>query len=110
MDWLQYVPYIIAVLIGTTIFVLMRSKYKKQVSQILLYLVTEAEKEYGGNTGKLKFSAVSTWLYERLPYWGRLFLTEAMITSMIEDAVNAMKEYLKDNVEAQIYIEGDISE
>lgn len=76
----------------------------KQVNEMLFYLVVEAEREFGGGTGKLKYAAVTTWLYERLPTIVKILFTDKQIDKLIEDAVNDMKEYLKNNKDANILI------
>lgn len=88
--------------------VAIRVGYKKQVKQMLLYLVTKAEKEFGGGTGQIKFAAVVSWIYERLPAIARLFLTADTIGKLIETAVTKMKEYLAANNEAAKLVEGEI--
>ncbi len=54
-----------------------------------------AEKEFGAGTGILKYSAVSTWLYDKLPNLAKILLTKKQIDEIIEFAVDKMKEYLK---------------
>lgn len=72
----------------------------KQVNGMLFYLVSEAEREFGSGTGALKYSAVTTWLYERLPVIIKLLFTDKQIDKMIENAVTDMKEYLGKNINA----------
>lgn len=92
--------------IAVSIFLLLRSKYADQAYQILLYLVTKAEKEFGGGTGELKYSAVSTWLYERLPSMAKLVLSQKLIDELIEDAVEYMQDWLEENAKAKKIVEG----
>lgn len=75
-----------------------------QVNEILFYLVTEAEKEFGNGTGALKYAAVTTWLYERLPSIIKVLFTSKQIDLMIEKAVKDMKDYLDTNINAKILI------
>lgn len=77
----------------------------KQVNEILFYLVTEAEREFGNGTGSLKYAAVTTWLYDRLPTIIKILFTDKQIDEMIEQAVKDMKEYLDTNKDAQLLIE-----
>lgn len=81
-----------------------RMGYKKQIAQILFYLVVQAEKQFGGGTGEFKFTAVSAWLYERMPIVARWFFTQKQIDILIEEAVQRMKEYLSSNAKAQVLI------
>lgn len=83
---------------------LIKKNQINKLNEILFYLVTEAEKEFGGGTGALKYSAVTTWLYERLPTIVKLLFTDKQIDKMIENAVEDMKKYLKDNKKAKLLI------
>ena len=76
----------------------------KQVNQMLFYLVTEAEAQFGNGTGALKYAAVTTWLYERLPTIVKILFTEKQIDEIIEKAVSDMKKYLDTNEKAKILI------
>ena len=89
------------------IIVAIKLKYVKQVKQILLYLVTKAEKEYGDGTGKLKLSAVSEWVYEKLPSLARVFISADLIEELINKAVEEMKEYLADNTKANAIVKSN---
>lgn len=77
----------------------------KQVNQMLFYLVTEAEAQFGGGTGALKFAAVTTWLYDRLPAIITLLFTDKQIDEMINKAVKDMQAYLDTNINAKLLIE-----
>lgn len=88
----------------TALIFLYRRGAKKKVFKILFYLVTVAEEEFGGGTGQLKFAAVTTWIYERLPAITKLLFTAKQIDNMIEDVVERMKEYLESNSKAKILI------
>lgn len=79
------------------VFISIKLGYEKQVRQFMLYLVLKAEKEFGGKTGKLKFSAVASWVYEKLPSVARIFVSANDIEELIEDGVELMKKYLAEN-------------
>lgn len=78
----------------------LQSRYKAQVSRVLLYLVLEAESTFGKGTGELKFAYVSELVYSKLPTFARLMLSPNTIDNMIEDAVEYMKIYLASNLDA----------
>lgn len=80
--------------------ILLKKGYVKQVSEILFYLVTEAEAQFGGGTGELKYAAVTAWLYERLPAIVKILFTVKQIDKLIEEAVQRMKDYLSENAKA----------
>ena len=67
--------------------------YRKQVREILLILVIQAEKAWGRGTGAVKFSEV----YNKLPTIVTLLFTRNDIEQMINDAVEQMKRYIESN-------------
>jgi len=102
---INYWYIIIAVVaIITGIIVLWRNGYKTYIAKILFFLVTQAEKQYGSGTGDLKYAAVTTWLYEKMPIAIRFLFSPKVIDELIEKAVIEMKEYLKKNTQANILI------
>ena len=103
----QYLPFVLIAVIVLCLYLLLQTRYKKQVSQMLLYLVAQAEKEFGSKTGQIKFAAVCAWLYERLPATAKLVLSPIIIERMIEEAVLHLKEYLDNNAQARMVITDD---
>lgn len=85
---------VILTALAAGILLLYRFGCVKQAKAILLSLVTEAEEKWGGGTGEIKFSAVAEALYEKLPSAAKFLLSEKTIASLIESAVERMKEYL----------------
>lgn len=88
----------------TILIILFRIGQKKKIKQMLLYFVTIAERDFGGGTGELKFSAVSTWIYEKIPTLAKVLFTKKQIDQLIEEAVDWMKEYLATNEEARVKV------
>lgn len=72
--------------------VLIRRGEKAKLQQILFYLVTQAEKEFGAGTGKLKYATVADWIYQRIPAVLQIFFTAADISDMIENELTKAKE------------------
>ncbi len=91
---------VIVVFLAVAVFLLYRSGLKKQAKQLLLCLVSTAEQTYGSKTGKLKFSAVATKLYELMPTPFKFVFSEKAIAYMIEYAVKEMKELLGERQES----------
>ena len=93
------------------IVVLIRRGETKVLKNILFSLVTQAEKQFGGGTGSLKFAAVSDWIYQRIPAVLKLLFTakdiEKMIESVLEEAKQAWgaNENLKDYIETPAVVE-----
>lgn len=106
--FMGYLPIIVVLVLIVICYFLLQTKYKKEIAVTLLYLVTQAETEFGANTGELKYSAVATWLYEKLPFTARLFLSTTLINQLIEDAVEQMKLYLEQNAEAKALVSNTI--
>lgn len=98
---------LLVALVVAGLVLMVRSGYVKQARQILFYLVTEAEAQFGAGTGKLKYAAVATWLHDRLPAIARVILTTKQIDDLIEEAVEMMKIYLRVNERARSLIETD---
>ena len=95
---------LVVVLFLLLITFLMKRGAEKKVRSMLFYLVTEAEAIFGNGTGELKYAAVVTWLYEKLPLILKVLFTEKQLYKMIEEAVQDMKDYLDTNPEAQMFI------
>lgn len=95
---------LVVVVVAIGLVVLVRKGASKQVYQILFYLVSEAEAQFGNGTGVLKYSAVTTWLYESLPTIVTILFTAKQIDEMIENAVQDMKKYLDENSQARVLI------
>ena len=72
---------------------LWKKGYRKQLREILLILVIQAEKAWGRGTGAVKFSEV----YNKLPTIVTLLFTRNDIEQMINDAVEQMKRYIESN-------------
>lgn len=86
---------VLLILFAILLIVMLNRGYTKQVAEILFYLVTEAEKQYGSKTGELKYAAVTTWIYEKTPLIVRILLTRKQMDMLIEKAVVRMKKYLE---------------
>lgn len=89
MDRLQWLFANIDILLMTTsvafgvIIALIRGE-KKILSQILLNLVTEAERQFGDGTGALKKATVIAWAYDYIPTYLKPIITEKRLGKWIE--------------------------
>ena len=90
----EYWLLILVCAIFIAVVILARKGYKKEARAIALSLVAAAEERYGGGTGEIKYSAVASALYGRLPAAARILLDEKTISSIIEEAVKKLKKYL----------------
>lgn len=85
--------------------VLIKHGQTKILKKILFNLVTQAEKQFGGGTGSMKFAAVADWIYQRIPAVMKLLLTEQDIADMIEAVLEEAKKAWGANDNLKGYIE-----
>lgn len=91
-----------ALVIG--LVVLLAKKQYAILDKIILALVTEAEKKYGGGTGAVKLAAVIDWIYPKIPAVIRLFITESQLVKMIEHVLVDAKQRWESNPSISSYI------
>lgn len=101
---------LVVILFIVVCVILVKKGYAKYVKQICFSLVCDAESAFGSGTGALKYAAVTTWLYDKLPAVCKLLFTEKQIDAFIEDAVAKMKEWLKTNDKANALITAPLIE
>lgn len=77
----------------------------KNLQQVIFGWVTDAEKDLGGGTGKLKASKVAAMIYQYIPDELKPMFTPQEIQDMIDTALAAAKEYWEKNGKAKEYIE-----
>lgn len=75
------------------------------LNKVLFNLVTQAEKQFGGGTGELKFAAVADWIYQRIPTILKFLFTAKDIQKMIEDVLEVAKKKWSTNDNIKLYIE-----
>ena len=75
------------------------------LKKILFSLVTQAEKEYGDGTGRLKLAAVSDWIYQRIPAVLKLLFSQRDIENLIESVLEEAKKAWGTNDNIAAYIE-----
>lgn len=75
----------------------------KKLQVALLYMVTEAEKEMGSETGRVKRSMVWEWLVKRFPVI-TLFLTEEKYDELLEQALAEFRKLLESNEKLYDYV------
>lgn len=77
----------------------------KNLQQIILGWVTDAERDLGGGTGKLKASKVAAMIYEYIPDNLKPLFTPQEIQDMIDTVLTDAKKYWEKNGKAREYIE-----
>lgn len=78
---------------------------KANLKQIIFSLVTDAEKELGGGTGKLKSARVAAWVYDKIPDILKPLFSAEDIQGMIETVLKEAQEYWSKNAKAREYID-----
>ncbi len=78
-----------------------------KVREWLLWAVTEAEKELGGGTGKLKLRQVYDLFVVRFPWLVRVVPFE-LFSSMVDDALEEMRAMLAQNNAVQAHVSGEV--
>lgn len=91
MNLIMNIAIVIALII--VLITMWKKGYKKQVKEILLVLVIQAEKAWGSGTGAVKFS----YVYSRLPVIITVLFTRNDIEQMINESVEQMKKYIESN-------------
>jgi hypothetical protein len=94
---------VVAAALAAVIALIAKKQYAI-LDRIILVLVTEAEKQYGGNTGSLKLAAVIDWVYPKIPAVIRLFITEAQLVAAIERVLAEAKTKWESNKNISTYI------
>lgn len=77
-----------------------------KVREWLLWAVTEAEKELGGGTGKLKLRQVYDLFVTRFPWLAKIVSFE-LFSDMVDDALDEMREMLKNNQAVKALVNGE---
>lgn len=76
-----------------------------KVREWLLWAVTEAEKDLGGGTGKLKLRQVYDLFVTRFPWLAKLVSFE-LFSAMVDDALDELREMLDTNEAVKEFVEG----
>lgn len=76
-----------------------------KVREWLLWAVTEAERELGGGTGKLKLRQVYDLFVTRFPWLARIVPFD-LFSSLVDDALEDMREMLNSNKAVEALVKG----
>lgn len=77
----------------------------ENLQQVIFGWVTDAEKDLGGGTGKLKSAKVAALIYESIPDDLKPLFTPQEIQDMIDTVLEDAKKYWGQNSKAREYIE-----
>lgn len=78
----------------------------QKVREWLLWAVTEAERELGGGTGKLKLRQVYDLFVSRFP-WLAPVVSFERFSELVDDALDEMRDMLEKNKAVQAHVNGE---
>ena len=81
----------------------------QSVKEWMLWAVTKAEKELGSGTGKLKLRYVYDMFVTKFPWLDDVISFE-MVSMMVDDALEEMREMLENNKAVQAFVNGPTEE
>ena len=98
---------VVAVTIVYKFFGLPTATQLQKVKEWLLWAVTEAEKDLGGGTGALKLRQVYNLFVTRFPWLAKV-ISFSLFSTMVDEALEKMREMLKTNQAVKNLVEGDM--
>ena len=106
---------IIAVVVSITglvtavykLFLQVSNKQSNQVSQWMLWAVSEAESILGAGTGRLKFSFVYDSFVKAFPWVSRIMTVE-MFSDLVNQSLDEMRKMIENNKAAADLILGEL--
>lgn len=81
-----------------------REQQLAKVREWLLWAVTEAEKDLGGGTGKLKLRQVYDLFVSRFPWLAKVVSFERF-SDLVDDALEEMRDMIKNNEAVKSHVE-----
>ena len=97
---------VLGFILGLAIYHFLKLPTKEQLRKVrewLLWAVTEAEKELGGGTGRLKLRQVYDLFIVRFPWLAKI-VPFNMFSDLVDDALEEMREMLAKNEAVQDYV------
>lgn len=83
------------------------SRLLQNLIPIALGLVTDAEAQYGGGTGKIKRAYVIDELYSRIPDAFKPYVTEQNLDAILTKALDEAKVLWEENTQIKALIKGE---
>lgn len=106
-----YIVLALAALLGVAVWYIYRyfnlpsEAQLAKVREWLLWAVTEAERELGGGTGRLKLRQVYDLFVTRFPWLARIVPFD-LFSSLVDDALEDMREMLNSNKAVEALVKG----
>lgn len=79
-------------------------KQKEMIVTWLLVAVTEAEKQFGSGTGKLKLSKVYGWFIDKFPWLSQKMPIDNF-NELVKTALDEMRHLLETNANIALYVQ-----
>ncbi len=87
---------VLAVLAFVTVLIILWKMGKRDsVKFIIRSLIAKAEQQYGSKTGPVKWTEVWAGIYEKIPWYIRIFFPKAELEQYIKDGLKWLDEILK---------------
>ena len=99
---------VVGAMVGLAVYKFLTSPTTEQLCKVrewLLWAVTEAEKQLGGGTGKLKLRLVYDWFIVRFPWLAKI-VPFILFAELVDDALVEMRDMLAQNEAVQAHVEG----
>lgn len=100
----------LGVVLGISVYHFVQMPSNKQLAKVrewLLWAVTEAEKELGGGTGKLKLRQVYDLFVVRFPWLAKVVSFD-LFSTLVDEALVDMRAMLQNNGDVKSYVEGEL--
>ncbi len=95
--------------IGYFIYAFIKMPSNDQLSKVkewLLYAVTEAEKELGSGTGRIKLRYVYDMFIAKFPYLARVIPFESF-SYLVDEVLEDFRNLLEENKQVEHYVKGE---
>lgn len=100
--WASILAVILFVAVMTALWV--KGK-KREVKHVILDLVAKAEQQLGSGTGPIKYVRVTRWIYSRMPWVVKVFMSEKELDDWIEYGVRELEDFLEEGGDLLTYEE-----
>ena len=106
--WLIIVGIAVLALAGLSIYIFVKKPMSKKIQEVkewLLYAVTEAEKELGSGTGKIKLRYVYNMFISAFPRLSTWIPFETF-SKLVDEVLEEFRDLLDSNENLQSYVNG----
>ena len=100
--WLDVTAVVVVICVATWFWV---NGYKRQVKMVIYDLVVKAEQQLGNGTGPIKYLRVTRWIYSRMPWVVKIFVSEDELDDWIDLGVEELEKFLLDGGNILSYAE-----